>query len=101
MALKRIDENLFDVNAWVDEGIGAPGTAERAANMEKAYEEYNAQILQDARKHAQLTQGELAKRIGTDKSYISRVEHGLTVPSISVFYRMAAAMGLKVQLTPA
>lgn len=101
MKLKQMDENLYDVNAWIDEGIGAPGTPERTANMEKAYEEYSAQILQDARKHSRLTQAELAKRIGADKSYISRIEHGTTVPSISVFYRIAAAMGLKVQLTPA
>lgn len=101
MELKQTGDNLFDVSAWIDEGIGAPGTAERKANMEKAYEEYSAQILQDARRHARLTQAELAQRIGADKSYISRIEHGTTVPSISVFYRIAAALGLKVQLTPA
>lgn len=101
MKLKQINDNLYDVSAWIDEGLGAQGSAERKANIEKAYEEYNAQILQDARRQAHLTQAELAKRIGADKSYISRIERGTTVPSISVFYRIAAAMGLKVQLSPA
>ena len=35
---------------------------------EKAWEEYNAQILLDARKNAHLTQAELAARIGADKN---------------------------------
>ncbi|MBR3907440.1 MAG: helix-turn-helix transcriptional regulator, partial [Bacteroidaceae bacterium] len=47
----------------------------------KAWEEYNAQILLDARKNARLTQAELAERIGADKSYISRIERGITVPA--------------------
>ena len=62
---------------------------------------YNAQILLDARKNARLTQAELAKRIGADKGYISRIERGLTVPTVSTLYRIAAAMGLTVELRPA
>ena len=69
------------------------GTPEREKNREKAWEEYNAQILLDARKNARLTQAELAKRIGADKGYISRIERGLTVPTVSTLYRIAAAMG--------
>ena len=65
---------------------------------EQAWEEYNAQILLDARKESGMTQSELANKIGTDKSYISRVERGLTIPSISTFYRMVSAMGLSVEL---
>ncbi|WP_410492077.1 helix-turn-helix domain-containing protein [Bacteroides sp. AF34-31BH] len=54
----------------------------------------------DARKNARLTQAELAKRIGADKGYISRIERGLTVPTVSTLYRIAAAMGLTVELRP-
>lgn len=32
--------------------------------------------------------GELAKRIGTNKSYISRIEKGITVPNVVTFYRI-------------
>lgn len=49
-------------------------------------------------KAAKMTQEQLAKKVGTDKSYISKVEHGLIVPSIGMFYRMAAAMGYEVEL---
>ena len=48
----------------------------------------------------ELTQAELAARIGADKSYISRIERGLTVPSVATLYRIAAAMGLTVELIP-
>ena len=68
--------------------------------LTKAWEEYNAQILLDARKNAGLTQSELAKRIGAEKGYISRIERGLIVPSVSTLYRIAAAMGLTVELRP-
>lgn len=66
----------------------------------KAWEEYNAQILLDARKNARLTQAELVARIGADKSYISRIERGLTVPTVTTLYKIAAAMGLTVELKP-
>jgi len=78
--------------------FGAPGSESRRKAENQAWEEYNAQILLDARKESGMTQSELADKIGADKSYISRVERGLTVPSISTFYRMVSAMGLTVEL---
>ena len=48
-----------------------------------------------------MTQAELAARIGADKGYISRVERGLTIPTVSTLYKIAAAMGLVVTLQPA
>ena len=66
----------------------------------KANDMYNAQILLDARKNAGLTQAELAQRIGADKGYISRVERGLTIPTVATLYKIAAAMGMTVELRP-
>lgn len=100
MNLKEIDKDLYDVSAWIDDELGKPGTPEREQAAQRAWEEYNAQILLDARKNAGLTQAELAKRIGADKSYISRIERGLTVPSVATLYRIAAAMGMTVELRP-
>ncbi len=101
MKLKRIDRDLYDVSALMDDVLGKEGSPEREKNRERAWEEYNAQILLEARKNARLTQAELAKRIGADKGYISRVERGLTIPNVSSLYRIAAAMGLVVELRPA
>ena len=100
MELKEIGKDLYDIDAWLDEGLGKENSAEREKNREKAWEEYNAQILLEARKNAHLTQAELAKRIGADKGYISRIERGLTVPSVATLYKIAAAMGLTVELRP-
>lgn len=88
----------YSVSEELNQVFGAPGTESRRKAEEQAWEEYNAQILLDARKESGMTQSELANRIGTDKSYISRVERGLTIPSISTFYRMVSAMGLSVEL---
>ena len=88
----------YSVSEELNHFFGAPGTESRRKAEEQAWEEYNAQILLDARKESGMTQSELANKIGTDKSYISRVERGLTIPSISTFYRMVSAMGLSVEL---
>jgi transcriptional regulator with XRE-family HTH domain len=64
----------------------------------KAYTFYTSQILLDARKEAQVTQSELAKRIHSTKSYISRIENGAIVPSAGVFYRIMDALGLRVEI---
>ena len=100
MPLKEISKDTFDVSALLDETLGKEGTPERKKNRERAWEEYNAQILLDARKNAHLTQAELARRIGADKGYISRIERGLTVPTVATLYKIAAAMGLTVELRP-
>ena len=93
-------KDIYDLDAWLDEGLGKEGTPERERNREKAWEEYNAQILLDARKNAHLTQAELAKRLGVNKGYISRIERGLTVPTVATLYKIAAAMGMTVELRP-
>ena len=70
MVLKEIRKDIYDVDAWIDEGIGAVGTQQRERAMEEAWEEYNAQIFLDARKNARFTQQELAERIGADKGVL-------------------------------
>lgn len=101
MKIKEIEKDIYDVSALLDDALGDEGTPEREVNRNKAQEEYNAQILFDAQKNARLTQQELADRIGADKGYISRIERGLIIPSVSTLYRIAAAMGMSVELRPA
>ena len=100
MKRKEIGKDIYDVSALLDEELGKAGSPERKMNTDRAWEEYNAQILLDARKNAGLTQAELAERIGAEKGYISRIERGLIVPSVSTLYRIASAMGLTVELRP-
>ena len=95
------DNQIRDYSAVLAAEFGAHGTPERAKFDEEAYAFYTSQILLETRKEARLTQAELAKRIGADKSYISRIEKGITVPSVATFYRIASALGRSVELRPA
>ena len=83
--------DIYDVSAELEREFGAQGTPQREAAINHAWEEYNAQILLEARKNAGLTQAELAQRIGADKGYISRVERGLTIPTVATLYKIAAS----------
>jgi DNA-binding XRE family transcriptional regulator len=62
-----------------------------------------AALLIEARARANLTQAELAKRMGTSQSTIARLESGKAKPSLSTLRRLAKATGLrlKISLEPA
>lgn len=99
--MKKIKKTeIFDVDAQLDAFFGKEGSPERRAAEERANAFFTDQIIEEARKKANITQAELAERIGTNKSYISRVENGRTEPKVSTFYRIAAALGLSVELMP-
>lgn len=53
-----------------------------------------------ARKEQNMTQEELARRVGTQKSNISRLESGNYNPSLDMLIKIAEALGreLKIQL---
>jgi DNA-binding XRE family transcriptional regulator len=94
------NHKIRDYSAVLEAEYGKHGTPERTKFDEEAWAFYTSQILLDARKNARLTQIELAGRIGVDKSYISRIEKGSTVPSVATFYRIVNALGLSVELAP-
>ncbi len=91
--LKEIDKDLYDVSALITERFGEEGSPSRIDAEEKAWAFYTGQIVEDARKKAHITQAELAKRIDSDKSYISRLENGLVDPKVSTLCRIMNAMG--------
>ena len=93
------NHQLVDYDAVLDAKFGAKGTASRLKAEEKAYAFYTGQIIEDARKKAKISQAELARRIGSNRSYISRVESGQTEPKVSTFYRIMNALGCKIELS--
>ncbi|MEG1622255.1 MAG: helix-turn-helix transcriptional regulator [Alistipes sp.] len=97
----KANKNITDISAELAREFGEHGTPERAKADEEAYAFYTSQILRDARLSARLTQTELANRLGVHKSYVSRVENGITSPSVAMFYRITNALGLRVELQPA
>ncbi|NPD92336.1 helix-turn-helix domain-containing protein [Xylanibacter muris] len=92
------NHQIVDYDAVLDAKFGKEGTPERAKAENEAYVFYTSQILVEARKIAKMTQGELAKKVGTNKSYISKIEHGLIEPGVGLFMRIINALGLKIDI---
>jgi DNA-binding XRE family transcriptional regulator len=95
----KANNDFFDVDVLLDERFGKEGTPSRIEAEEKAYAFYTGQIIEDARKKAKITQAELARRIGSNRSYISRVESGQTEPKVSTFYRIMNALGCNIEFS--
>ena len=79
---------------------GKTGTKTRDKFEEKAQYFIISEMLKDARKEAKLTQEQLAEKVGTKKSYISRLENGNCDIQLSTLYRIfESGLGKKVNLT--
>ncbi|MDR3140950.1 MAG: helix-turn-helix domain-containing protein [Tannerellaceae bacterium] len=95
------NHQIADYSAVLAAKYGEIGTPERNAAEEKAMAFFTGKIIEDVRKQSRITQTELGKRIGADRSYISKVENGKIEPKVSTFYRIASALGHSVELRPA
>ena len=58
-----------------------------------------AQALIEARSRAGLTQGELARRMGTTQSVVARMEGGRVKPSTRTLERFAKATGMRLKIS--
>lgn len=69
------------------------------AEYEKADAEFSLiEALVRARSNANLSQAELAKKIGTTQSAIARLEGGGVSPSLSTLRRYAQATGSRLEI---
>ena len=58
-----------------------------------------SEMLKEARKEAKMTQEQLAKKVGTKKSYISRLENGKCDIQLSTLFRVfESGLGRKINL---
>ena len=80
------DITTFDEH--LDQRHGKIGTEKRTDFEIKAKAFAIGEILREARKEAHLTQEELAKKTGTRKSFISRIENGHSDIQLSTLYRL-------------
>lgn len=97
----KTNKDLISVDEMLDQRYGKVGTPERENFRKEAYAYYMGQIICDARKKEKITQVELAQKVGTNKSYISRIEKGLIEPGIYTFNRIAEALHLRLDLVTA
>lgn len=71
-----------------------------AENFEQGYEEFKLGVLlRQAREEAGLTQEELAKRINTKKTAISRIENHAEDIKVSTLEKFAKALGKKLSIS--
>jgi len=70
---------------------------EFAESYDSGYEEFKIGVLlREARKKSGLTQEELARRVKTTKSAISRIENHAEDIKLSTIERVATALGRKI-----
>lgn len=86
-------ENITSFEDLLQEKYGEKGTRTRDQFDSDSLAFRLGVMLKDARKEANLTQEVLAERTGTKKSYISRIERGLSDIQLSTFHRLIE-MGL-------
>ncbi len=72
-------------------------------NFRREYEalELERTIIQafiDARESSRITKEQLSEKTGIQKSYITRIENGNTIPSLRTLKRLAEGMGMKLKL---
>lgn len=57
-----------------------------------------AELIYDAREAAGLTQAQLAERAGTSQAVISALENGARTPTLALLTRLAAGLGVTIDL---
>ena len=82
------NKNLTSLDQFIDKEIGEKGTNNRD-QFEDDYDAFKLGVLiKQARKEKGLTQEELAKLAGTNKSYISKLEKDLKDIRFSTLQRI-------------
>lgn len=83
----------------LDVKYGLEGTPERNQFEEEAQAFILAERLKEERLKAGLTQEQLAEKIGTKKSYISRIENGKCDVQLSTLYKIFRGLGKQISVT--
>ena len=92
--------NAGTFDELLDIKYGVIGTKKRDDFEYKSKSLIIGEILKEARSHAKMTQDDLARKTGTKKSYISRVENGKIDIQLSTLFRIFEdGLGRQVNLT--
>ncbi len=81
-------KNRINFEDILKESYGEKGTPSRDKYDADSLSFRLGVMLKKARKEAQITQEELAKKTGTKKSYISRIERGQSDIQISTYHKL-------------
>ena len=95
---KNKDITTFEEH--LEKRYGKIGTKTRTDFDIKAKAFAIGEIIKDERKLAKMTQEELARRTGTRKSFISRIENGHSDIQLSTLYKLIEqGLGKKINLS--
>lgn len=90
--------NCESFDQLLDAEYGPRGTQEREVFEANAEAFCLAECLKEQRKAAGLTQEQLAQKIGTKKSYISKIENGHADIQLSTLFKIFAGLGKQISL---
>ena len=94
------NKNIKTFAQHLDKRYGENGTKERADFEIKAKSFAIGELIKEERKLANLTQEQLANKIGAKKSFISRIENGHSDIQFSTLYRLIElGLGRKINFT--
>jgi len=82
------ENNITNFNEHLIGRYGAKGSESRTEFEIKAKAFLIGELIKEERKSANMTQEQLANKIGTKKSCISRLENGKTDIQLSTLYRL-------------
>jgi len=95
MKMKR--NNIITLEQFKDKHYGIRGTAKRD-QLEAGYENFKiGALIHEARIEKGLTQEQLAEKVGTTKSYISKIENNVKEVRLSTLHKIVE-LGLGGQL---
>ena len=90
---------LSSLEEMIAEDFGPQGSVEREAFDRDTETFILAERFKEERLKAGLTQEQLAEKIGTKKSYISRLENGKADVQLSTLFRIFEGLGRRIRLT--
>ena len=98
--MKAKRTSLMSLEQFKDKHYGKRGTGKRE-ELEAGYENFKiGALLHEARLEKGLTQEELAEKVGTTKSYISKIENDVKEVRISTLQKIVeVGLGGRVQLS--
>jgi HTH-type transcriptional regulator / antitoxin HipB len=86
--MEKLNNNLTSWDDHLDNKYGKPGTPTRN-KYEQGFEAFKIGVLiQEARKKQNMTQKQLAEKVGTTKNYISRIENNASDIRLSTLMRI-------------
>jgi DNA-binding Xre family transcriptional regulator len=95
--MKTTKSNIMTLEQFKDRHYGKRGTAKRD-ELEAGYDSFKIGVLiHEARLEKGLTQQELAEKVGTTKSYISKLENNVKEVRLSTLQKIVE-LGLGGQL---